>query len=152
MFHAAHCWQSLATLFALICISVLDSAQWGMLLSNSFSPTNLFSSSHPWGLKGNLWQGDSSLRTKETPNSCWREISSWPATVNITMEEKQQKKDIWDKLAFRDNIWDNWLPTNLPESTVGTGRLRDCYLYLTLKLLQWKVGFPAEMSKLCTEL
>lgn len=65
MFHAAQRWQSLATLFALICISVLDSAQWGTLLSNLFSPTILFSSSHPWGLKGNLWQVDSYLCVKK---------------------------------------------------------------------------------------
>lgn len=53
-FQAAQYWQSLFMLFALIYISVLDSAQWGMLLSNLFSPIMLFCFSHPWGPNGNL--------------------------------------------------------------------------------------------------
>jgi len=107
---AAQCWQILAMLFALICISVLDSAQWGMLPSNLFSPVLLFCSSHPWGLNRNLWQVDSSLHRKKTPDVGGAQLL---AKHSKYKKEKQLKKDIWDILAFRDSTWENWLPTNL---------------------------------------
>ena len=92
------------------------------------------------------------LPVYKKPPWCQREISSWPTTVNTMKEEKQEKEGIRDKSAFRDSIWDNWLPANLPEGTTATGRLPYCNLYLTPKPLSLKVGFLAETSKLYTEL
>lgn len=59
------------------------------------------------------------VNKKKNPNVSQKSV------VGQLQEEKQQKKDIWDEFASRDNIWDKWLPTNTPECATGT---RSCHI------------------------